>query len=141
MHFVRHNVHFGRHLQIQRDLGALFIRVLLGIGWDFLSKNYCVNGYKIRAVIFQFYYQRLQRRCAGKSLTFSERKKVDHFYFLNIANWVINLNFLIFAKDGYSHRQNLLVFLEYLRHIEFSPFVSRLSPSIFFWTFNSHFLK
>ena len=46
VHFVRHNVHFGRHLQIQVqcDLGALFIRPLFGIGCEFLSKTSWVNG-------------------------------------------------------------------------------------------------
>ena len=43
VHFSLYTVHFGRHLQIERDFGALFIRAMFSIGWEFLSKTSWVN--------------------------------------------------------------------------------------------------
>ena len=53
VHFSLHTVHFGRHLQIERDFGALFIRALFGIGWEFLSKTSWVNGQHTKLQITQ----------------------------------------------------------------------------------------
>ena len=53
VHFSLHTVHFGRHRQIERDFGALFIRALFGFGLEFLSKTSWVNGQHTKLQITQ----------------------------------------------------------------------------------------